>query len=282
MTTNPLIRLLPLLILLSACLSDPPTVAEIEVLDRETREILDSAEVTLLQSTPSGQTTTMATKWSENQEKTVFIFQALEGYSYSVSAERKYFEAAIKEDGGSYANEAIIQLHDTNRIELMLDAILPPDPERFTKMHAEVPINHVVAAIAADEWEWTFLPKMYWEDVPALLKVSGDTSYVHQYPRHPVSTYRPDSVRAGLVALWLVEAIRKQTVKGDSLMVNLAPPSRAPVLGTSRGNPKGYNSPEQIEAAVNAYREWWEAAQQQEKVEAAKQNPLVGKGISWM
>ena len=284
MATINILRILPFALLLTACLGDPQTIVEVEVLDRETREILDSAEVVLYQALVGGEPTPMATKWSANQQKTVFVFQALEGYSYSVATSRRYFEAGVREDGGSYANEAVIQLHDTNRIELQLDAILPPDPDRYTKMHAQVPVNQVVAAITTDEWAWTFLPRMFWEDVPALLQISGDTSYVHAYPRHPLSTYRPDSVRAGLVALWLVEAIRKQESKGDTIPGNLMPPSRAPVLGTKYGNPKGYNSPEQIQTAVEAYQEWWNNGQlpEADKLENARKNPLVGKGLSWM
>ncbi|MEZ4826954.1 MAG: hypothetical protein R3C61_11845 [Bacteroidia bacterium] len=92
-------------------------------------------------------------------------------------------------------------------------------------------------------------------------------------------------MRTGLVALWLVEAIRKGTTSAsaeEEPTGDLMPPSRAPVLGTSKGNPKGYNSTSQIRAALEAYQTWWENGKTMEKGEAAKVNPLAGKGLSWM
>ena len=149
-------------------------------------------------------------------------------------------------------------------------------------MHDSIPVSQLLASILADEWSWAFLPRLSREHIPALLQLGNDTTYIQNYPHHPLSTYQPDSIRAGLVALWLIEAIRKGEIKGTDALNTLMPPSRAPALGTRRGNPSGRNTPEQVQQAYEGYVQWWEALQQAENENAIKNNPLKGKGMSWM
>ena len=267
---------------LTGCLGNPPTIVDVEVLDADSRHTLDSARVILYRYYDPEHPVAVDSFFTGPEGKAGFRFKPQEGYKYFVEATRRFYQPVLNENGATYDNRLTVATEDTNTSELLLAEILPPDPERFERMHPKIPVSQLIGALAADEWEWIFLPKLQWEDIPSLIQASTDSSYVQQYPRHPLSTYRPDSVRAGLVSLWLVEAIRNDVAKGDSVLGNLMPPSRAPVLGTKYGNPKGLNSMEQMKTARQAYQDWWDAGAGQEKRESAKINPLMGKGLSWM
>lgn len=282
---NNFIKFILLLLITQICLScgepDPSRVF-VSVIDKDNEQPLDSARVILYRIHPELTEVLVDSQITDQQGTCDFSFQWKEGYKYQVVADRKHYQESLNEDGATFEHQQMLEEKDTNEVHLLLEQILPPDPDRFEKMHAEVSVSQVIAAITADEWEWAFLPKMGWEDIPALIQMAGDTNHIINYPRHPMSRYRPDSVRAGLVALWLVEAIRKQAIRNTEARGNLMPPSRAPVLGTRRGNPKGYNSIRQMESAKAGYEAWWEEAQQPEQTKAIRKNPLRGKGLSWM
>ncbi|MEM6799789.1 MAG: DUF4943 family protein [Bacteroidota bacterium] len=278
-----IIAILTGILLLSACGPRKVHIA-VEVQDVLSGQKLDSAQVDLYRNIRGGNEQKLQTAYSDESGMCSFVIEVDESYSYWVEASRTHFIKTLSEDGGTYIHQQRLQIADSIQAQLFLESILPPDPERFEKMYPKVPISQVIAAIAADEWSWSFLPKISWEDVPILLNQGADSSFVKNYPRNLRSTYRPDSIRAGLVSLWLVEALRKQKIKGEDEFYALTAPSRAPVLGTRRGNPSGYNSVEQLQAAQAAYTAWWEAVPVDSlgRVEAIKKNPLAGKSLSWM
>lgn len=271
------------MLLLSSC-GPRKVYISVEVQDVLSGQKLDSAQVDLYRNIRGGNEQKLQTCYSDESGSCSFVLEIDESYTYRIEASRVHFAKTLSEDGSTYIHQKTLELGDSIQAQLFLESILPPDPERFEKMYPEVPISQVIAAIAADEWSWSFLPKISWEDVPILLNQGTDSSFVKNYPRNLRSTYRPDSIRAGLVSLWLVEALRKQKIKGNDEFYALTAPSRAPVLGTRRGNPSGYNSVEQLQTAQEAYKEWWEAVPVDSlgRVEAIRKNPLAGKSLSWM
>ncbi len=251
--------------------------------DKHNTQGLDSARVVLLQQYAGLATTPVDTQYTNAEGKVHWEFPVEEGYTYYVETSRHHYQATINEMGSAYENRQQIDPEMINTLYLYLELIPPPDPERYEKMYADISVNEVIAALKDSSWEWVFLPRMTWEDIPLLLEVAGDTSLIAPYPRHPISTYRPQNARTGLVALWLVEAIRRMEIRQGELAGNLMPPSRVPILGTRKGNPSGYNSPQQMETARKAYQDWWDLAQEAEnRKKAARTNPLMGKGLSWM
>lgn len=265
--------------LLLSCGDAPSTYVELTVIDRASEQALDSSAVILYRSMPGQARVAQDTHWTDPEGRTAFALAPESGYRYQVRAERRHYRDALAPTGGRYENEALIELADSNRLVLALEPIAPPDPERFVKMHADIAVKEVIAAIVSDQWTWAFLPRLTWADIPALLTIGGDTSYLAPYPHHPRSTYQPDSVRAGLTALWLIEAIRRN--RDDERPGALMPPSRAPVLGTRYGNPSGYNSPEQMARAHRAYQQWYQQYHD-DPSQGRRHHPLWGKGLSWM
>ncbi|MEM8887433.1 MAG: DUF4943 family protein [Bacteroidota bacterium] len=275
-----------ILLLLTTMVSCGPKqmYVRVEVQDIFSGEKLDSVKVDVLRAAVGGSEQVLQSCYTSAEGNCSLLLEVDDQYRYQVKASRRHFKEALSEDGSDYLHQAKLEVTDSTEVQLFLENILPPDPERFEKMYPVVPISQVIAAISADEWSWSFLPKISWEDVPILLNQGADSTFIKNYPRNLRSTYRPDSIRAGLVALWLVEALRKQELKSNDEYFNLTPPSRAPVLGTRRGNPSGFNSVEQIQAAQEAYNLWWEEvpADSAARMDAIRKNPLAGKGLSWM
>lgn len=266
--------------ILFSCDSPSGTEVSVRVVDRATEQVLDSAAVIVFQARPGQDESVQDTFWTDEQGEVSFSLTTKQSFQYRLRAERRHYQDALADMGGQFDNETSISVGDSNHIELRLEPIMAPDPERFVKMHVEIPVKEVIGAMVSDQWTWAFLPRLSWEDVSALLAIARDTSYLHQYPHPARSRYRPDSVRVGLMALWMVEAIRRQPLESDR-PGGLRLPGRAPVLGTRRGNPSGYNSPAQIETAYQAYRQWFETYQDQ-PAKGRRRNPLAGKGLSWM
>lgn len=256
----------------------------VEVLEKFSGAAVDSAEVVVFKKAIGGADQRVYSCTTDGNGQCFMSFEIDEQFSYRIEASRQYFANPVSENGADYLHQAALEIRDTNTVSLYLESIQAPDPERFEKMYPVVPISQVVAAIAADEWNWTFLPKISWTDVPILLNQGQDSTFIKNYPRNPRSRYRPDSIRAGLVSLWLIEAVRKQQLRNSDEFYSLDPPSKAPVLGTRKGNRSGYNSVEQINLAHEAYSTWWKEMPNDstERVEALKKNPLSGLGLSWM
>lgn len=257
---------------------------EVGVVEKFSGESVDSAEVVVYRKAMGGAEQRVSSCITDGNGACFMDFEIDEQYSYRIETSRPFYANPVSENGADYLHQAALEIRDTNRVSLYLESIQAPDPKRFEKMYPEVPISQVVAAIAADEWSWTFLPKISWSDVPVLLNQGQDSTFIKNYPRNPRSRYRPDSIRAGLVSLWLIEALRKQQLQNNQEFYSLNPPSKAPVLGTRRGNPSGYNSVEQINMAHEAYSTWWKDMPNDstERMEALKKNPLSGLGFSWM
>jgi hypothetical protein len=266
--------------LVLACGSGSTTEVALTVIDRVSEQPLDSSAVIVFRYHPGEPWAAQDTHWTNAEGQLQFRLTTEPTYRYALRAERTHYQKALSPTGGHYENEALVEVADSNTFTLALEPITAPDPDRFLKMHADIPVKEVVAAIAGDHWTWAFLPHLTWEDIPSLLTIAGDTSYLAPYPHHPRSTYQPDSVRAGLVALWLIEAIR-QTNENEDRPGALMHPSRAPVLGTNRGNPSGYNSLSQMARAHQAYQAWYETYREA-PARGRRSYPLRGLGMSWM
>ncbi len=281
-------RFIPFLVLLSvglfACGPDVQVVV-VTVEDMNGRP-LDSARVTLMSQETGSSTFTEVNDFATDEEGEVsFTYSVVDNHTYKVIAERAFYEAIVNEGGDSYANEQVLAGGDSAIVTLALDLIEAPDPVFLNKIHQEVSVDEVLGVLKANQWDYAILPRLTWEDVPTLIEAGGDSTVISNYPLHPTSTYKPTKARVGLVALWLVEAIRKMEMKGSEDLLKIVPPSRAPVLGTRIGNPSGHNTADQIQRAQAAYQAWYEAveaAPNSRRINELRNIPLRNEGMSWM
>lgn len=271
--------------LLAACGPSPREVT-VAVLDHETRRGIDSVRIELQgQWGPDGQRETLQTYTTNAEGRVRFIYEPEEGRQYWVEAERHHYQRLVSDNGVEYLNEAELPRRDTATVRLELELITGPDPDRLAKVQQAVPVGELLGKLRSGNWDYTMLPAIGWDDIPALLQAASDTAWVKRYPHHPRSNYRPREARVGLVALWLIEAIRQHELKGPEDLQLLVAPSRAPFLGTSQGNPTGFNSVEQLQQAHAAYQQWYDAVQAADssaRERAIRSIPLQGQGLSWM
>ena len=129
-------------------------------------------------------------------------------------------------------------------------------------------VDTLFAAMKDGTYRHVGFPALGWEDVPALLARAEEEGPLAAYPSNPISSIAQFSCREGVIALWLVEGIRK----------GARYPSLNPAFAGSTD--RAGATPEQLKTAVRAYRDWWESAKG--KPERARElNPLSDAGMSW-
>ncbi len=134
-------------------------------------------------------------------------------------------------------------------------------------------------------------PNFEWEDIPALLEIAKSEKIVEGMPSLVASSYAGQSCREGMIALWLIEGIRRRQLSkqiekqvGEKMQMALAY-SRLPL------NPicikEGINiseceqSLEIYELVLQAYRNWWQTFGSLSASEASAFYPLDLTDIEW-
>jgi hypothetical protein len=267
--------------LLSACGGKSPVSNRIQVEEKGTARVLDSARVVVMRFFPeSVQATPVDTQWTDKQGRCEVRFVPEKGYQYRVVASRRHFRESLNANGATYDHEHIIVPGDTGLTRLLVEPILPPTQGPVARTFDRLAVGEVVAALRGNVWKWPFLPNLHWDDIPALLEIGGDTTLIDSFPHNPRVSLTPKKVRAGLAALWLAEAVRKREIAAAE-MPALTAPSNYPVLGTAKAAP-AINSPAQVALALKAYQDWWAAARiAEDRKEAARNNPLKSTGLGW-
>lgn len=283
---NRLLILAGFCLLLTSCGPDSQIVV-VSVEDHFTGRSLDSVQVELISMIPGESSPkVLSTRHTGENGSVSFSYDRYQDQVYSIRSSRKYYEPLLNEGGDQYLNESILGAGDSVILRHQLSQIEAPDPDFLAKVREEVGLEEVLTRLKANHWNFALLPQFTWKDVPQLIDLGGDTTLITKYPLNPNSTYRPKHARVGLVALWLVEAIRKSEMVGISdELQNLVPPSRAPILGTSQGNPSGKNTADQILRAQAAYQAWYEAveaAPRNRRINEMRNIPLRNEGMSWM
>lgn len=277
------------LLLLTVCCACGPEsqVVTIVVQDHLSERPLDSTRVDLLASAPDDQSETIiSTHYTNASGMAVVHYTREEAMRYSIRSDRRFYQPIVNEEGDQYLSISVLGSGDSLYLVHKLAKIEAPDPGFLSEIRKDLSLEEMLSALTGNQWNFALLPHLKWKDIPALLALGGDTTLITHYPAHPTSSYRPRHARVGLVALWLVEAIRKTEMMGTSdELQNLVPPSRAPVLGTSQGNPSGKNSAEQVKRAQSAYQTWYhtvETAPRNRRINEMRNIPLRNEGMSWM
>jgi hypothetical protein len=116
-------------------------------------------------------------------------------------------------------------------------------------------------------------PALTWKDVPALLEVAGSTDPLRAAPANPRSSRAPTACSEGVLALWLIEGVRR----GGKW------PSLNPILrgGGAAGEAPQRRAQRVHRVALQAYRAWWKKVSALPPAKAAAVVPLRGTGLSW-
>lgn len=118
-----------------------------------------------------------------------------------------------------------------------------------------------------------------WDDIEHLLVLADDTGPAPYTPINPLSSFMTESATVGVVALWVVEAIRCGVLRGDPVQeIRFRFPTLNCHLIAGPGAP-AMESPQAV--AARAYRAWWREARGVDPVEAADSSPLAGSNVHW-
>jgi hypothetical protein len=116
-------------------------------------------------------------------------------------------------------------------------------------------------------------PRLDWDDVPALLEYADNTKMLKAFPRDGASSQFELQCSEGMVALWLIEGLRRgdRYPSGNALCFNAA----------KAGSDWGKASEDNHKEVANAYRAWHEKTKSLTPEKAKAVNPLDGTGLAW-
>ena len=116
-------------------------------------------------------------------------------------------------------------------------------------------------------------PRLDHTDIPALLEYADGIKTLKSFPRNPFSSQFESECSEGMVALWLIEGVRKG---GQYPSLN--------ALCLQRGvkNEDWAKASEANHKQVaTAYRAWWEKAKGLSAEKAKELDPLAGTDLYW-
>jgi uncharacterized protein YegL len=130
-----------------------------------------------------------------------------------------------------------------------------------------------------------------WTDIPILLALAGNEKVVTDMPRRDISSYIGGPGREGMVALWLIEGLRR----GQEMMTEkeqrkpktfprfsgVWPPLNPICVKEGMKMAECDGSPEIHREVLDAYRKWWDAVKSLSPKEAALFDPLDLSDLTW-
>lgn len=122
-------------------------------------------------------------------------------------------------------------------------------------------------------------PKVTWNDIPELLTYVESTIILKSHPINMASSMSPPNCTEGIMAIWLIEGIRKGVGK-----VRLYYPSQIPVCyDTTIPVPPsaGDFALAKLKTVAMAYTKWWKKVKNMNMVEGSQVDPLDGTSLSW-
>ena len=142
---------------------------------------------------------------------------------------------------------------------------------------ADTQVQQLFVQMEAGEYpHWGEFPKLTWEHIPALLKRAESNTMLKTFPVNGLSSQRQAQCSEGMVALWLVEGIRKEK-KPDFASLN---PLCLPT-GPQTGNDWNAISEKSHAKVVATYWKWWKDAGAVSEQKGRQTNPLEGTGVYW-
>ncbi len=134
-------------------------------------------------------------------------------------------------------------------------------------------VSELFAAMAAGKYADRAFPELGWDDIPALLELGPSTRMLEDIPRNPLSSQYEERCAEGLVALWLLEGVRKG--RGFPSLNALC------FEGKVEGSDWKLASELNHDRVLAAYRTWWARVKDLPRAEAAAIDPLEGTGLRW-
>ncbi|MBN2181001.1 MAG: DUF4943 family protein [Sedimentisphaerales bacterium] len=132
-------------------------------------------------------------------------------------------------------------------------------------------------------------PDFTWKDIPALLELAEDEELLDGMPSLMSSSYMGQNCRKGMVALWLIEGLRREQItqtREEQLKEKLhiawgRLPLNPICIKEGMGVGKCESSVEIQRAVLQAYRQWWSMVESFPAGDAAAFYPLDMTDVYW-
>lgn len=143
---------------------------------------------------------------------------------------------------------------------------------------AAVRVDELLTAMREGHWsnegDPMLFPSLGWEHVEYLLSKASSTVPLKRYPINRESSEAVQSCPEGMLALWIVESIRRNRPSQF--------PSLTPCVLHVDDSEGGALDPTLHHAAVaQAYRRWWASQASLNHDELSAADPLQGTGLAW-
>ncbi len=158
------------------------------------------------------------------------------------------------------------------------------------KSTENIPVKLKLDIFLQSQWR----PKFTWADIPTLFKLAESNRVMKSnIPCIMISSYACRECTEGMVALWLIEGLRRKQL---DLIAREMPVKTYPGMNAlwhynlpfnpicwAKGTPMSEceSSPEIHTRTLQAYQSWWQKAKSMSPRDAAQVYPLLGKDLEW-
>ena len=146
--------------------------------------------------------------------------------------------------------------------------------DEATKDPVKASIDQLFDDFRSGKWDTNEFPKLGFDAIPALLERADSEKRLRKFPRNSASSQYERECSEGMIALWLIEGIRK----GKSF-----PSLNALCMRAADGQTEDWAEASELnhKDVAKLYRAWWEKARQLPRKEARKLDPLKDSDLSW-
>ncbi len=147
-----------------------------------------------------------------------------------------------------------------------------------------------IEQLISNNYKADYPPDLNWEDIPKLLEIANSNVVIDRFPRNILSRLYLQDCQVGIVAMWLIDSIRKNHGKRARKAWYISPMALLQdeddrQTSKERGGGNEYipvNSDEKLEEAYAAFSTWWQNAQNISISKSKRVNPLSGSGLNWI
>ena len=141
------------------------------------------------------------------------------------------------------------------------------------RTYTDANVLRLFSSMHAGTYNAVQFPDLGWQDIPGLLKLGPSTEMLKSFPINPISSEAVKQYSEGMVAMWLIEGIRKGDRRFGSMNALVGP------FGGSKD--WGQISENNHLRVYQAYRTWWKRVKTLSSDQAALINPLEGTNLRW-
>ncbi len=163
--------------------------------------------------------------------------------------------------------------------------------KRDQKLQAEVDdVDIFIQQLSNNQYRADYAPALTWSAIPKLMAIANSTKIIDRIPRNIMSRVYVEECQLGIIALWLIDSIRKSEGRKPRKAWYISP---IPVLegpddrkrSKERGQGNTYlakNSDNKLQEAYESFSTWWEVAGSLSRNKAKRINPLDDSALNWL